>query len=159
MISSLTYQLLVPNKYTAYATVLFLIKFRKVNNKAKPADLNQYFKQEYLEKMEFISKMYRGDEIKSDTYNKYLSDTEYNEIAKKTEITICEHNSKEFSVDEEVKIDFDIKNAQTINLSIYEINTENYYLLKKAPLNSLINVEGIIASKSIDIKIEECENP
>ena len=78
MISSLTYQLLVPNKYTAYATVLFLIKFRKVNNKAKPEDLNQYFKQEYLEKMEFISKMYRGDEIKSDTYNKYLSDSEYN---------------------------------------------------------------------------------
>ena len=31
---------------------------------AKPEDLNQYFKQEYLEKMEFISKMYRGDEIK-----------------------------------------------------------------------------------------------
>ena len=44
-------------------------------------------------------------------------------------------------------------------ISIYEINTENYYLDKKAPLNSLINVEGIIASQTMDIKIEGGENP
>ena len=130
-----------------------------IYNKAKIEDFNKYFKQEYLEKIEFIAKMYKGEEIKSDTYNKYLKDYEYEEIAKKTEITICEYNPKEFKVDEEVKLDFDLKNVKTLNLSIYEINTENYYLEKKGPINSLINFEGIIASESIDIKIEEGENP
>ena len=128
-------------------------------NKAKPEDFNKYFKQDYLEKLEYISKMYRGEEVKSDIYSKYLKDNEYEEIAKKTEITICEHNPKEFKLDEEIKLDFDFKNIKEINLSIYEINTENYYLEKKAPLNSLINVEGIIASKTKDIKIEGGENP
>ena len=130
-----------------------------IYDKAKPEDFNKYFKQEYLEKMEFIAKLYKGEEIKSDTYNKYLNDSEYEEIAQKAEITICEHNPKEFKVDEEVKIDLDLKNIKTINISIYEINTENYYLQKKAPLNSLINVEGIIASKTMDINIEGGDNP
>ncbi len=128
-------------------------------NKAKPEDFNKYFKQDYLEKLEYISKMYKGEEVKSDIYSKYLKDSEYEEISKKTEISICEHNPKEFKLDEEIKIDFDFKNIKEINLSIYEINTENYYLEKKAPLNSLINVEGIIASKTKDIKIEGGENP
>ena len=128
-------------------------------DKAKPDDFNKYFKQSYLEKIECISKMYKGETIKSETYNQFFKDSEYDEIAKKTEITICEHNPKEFKVDEDVKIDFDFKNTKEINLSIYEINTENYYLEKKAPLNSLINVEGIIASKTMDIKIEGGENP
>ena len=130
-----------------------------IYNKAKPGDFNKYFKQDYLEKLEYIAKMYRGEIVKFDTYTKYLKEKEYQEISKKIEITICEHNKKEFKVDEDVKIDFDFKNVKEINLSIYEINTKNYYLEKKAPINSLINVEGIIASKSMDIKIEGGENP
>ena len=162
------------NNYTSNLINIPNINFEEINkhkfienllidffiyNKAKPEDFQKYFKQEYLEKMEFIAKMYRGEEIKSEEYNKYLTNTEYDEIAKKTEITICEHNKKEFNVDEEVKFDFELKNVQILNFSIYEINTENYYLNKKAPLNSLINVEGIISSQNLDIKIEGCENP
>ena len=130
-----------------------------IYNKAKKEDFSKYFKLKYLEKIEYISKIYKGEEVKLDEYNKYLTYDEYEEICKKTELTLCEHNPKEFKVDEEVKVDFDFKNTKEINLSIYEINTENYYLEKKAPLNSLINVEGIIASKSMDIKIEGGENP
>ena len=98
--------------------------------------------------------MYKGEEVKYEIISNYLSKIEYEEITKKTEITICEHNPKEFKIDEEVKIDFDFKNTKSINVSIYEINTENYYLEKKAPLNSLIDIEGIISSQSMDIKIE-----
>ena len=130
-----------------------------IYNKSKPEDFSKFFKLKYLEKIEYISKLYKGEEVKLDEYNKYLTYDEYEEIRKKTELTLCEHNPKEFKVDEEVKIDFDFKNTKEINLSVYEINTENYYLEKKAPLNSLINVEGIIASKSMDIKIEGGENP
>ena len=130
-----------------------------INDKAKLSDFDSYFKQDYLDKLECKSKMYKGETINSDVCRKHFSDSEYKELVKKTEITICEHNPKQFKIDEEVKIDFDFKNIKEINLSIYEINTENYYLEKKAPLTSLINVEGIIASKTMDIKIEGGENP
>ena len=130
-----------------------------IYGKAKPEDFNKYFEQDKLEKLEIISKLYKGEEVKADSYNKYLNDSEYQEILKKTEITICEHNSKEFNINDEVKIDFDFKNVKEINVSIFEINTENYYVVKQAPLTSLINIEGIIASKTMDIKIEGGENP
>ena len=127
--------------------------------KAKPEDFKDYFKHDYLKKLEYIAKMYKGEEVKADEYSKYLTNPEYEELVKKIELTICEHNPKEFRIEEEVKIEFDFKNTKSINVSIYEINTENYYLIKKTPLNSLINVEGVIASKTFDVKIEGGENP
>ena len=130
-----------------------------MNNAAKIDDFKNYFKLDYLKKIEYISKMYKGEEIKPDEFNKYLPNDEYEEIVKKIELTICEHNPKEFKIEEDVKIDFIFKNTKSINISIYEINTENYYLTKKTPLNSLINVEGVIASHTLNIKIEGGENP
>ena len=103
--------------------------------------------------------MYKGEEVKPDQYSKYISNNEYEEIVKKIELTICEHNPKEFKIEDDVKIDFDFKNTKSINISIYEVNTENYYLTKKTPLTSLINVEGVIASQTLDVKIEGGENP
>ena len=130
-----------------------------IYNKAKPEDFKDYFKHDYLKKLEYISKMYKGEEIKTEEYSSYLSKAEYEEIVKKIELTICEHNPKEFKLEEDVKIEFDFKNTKSINVSIYEINTENYYLTKKSALTSLINVEGVIASETLDIKIEGGENP
>ena len=127
--------------------------------KAKPDDFKDYFKQDYLKKLELISKMYKGEEVKPDEYSNYLSNEEYEKLVKEIKLTICEHNPKEFQIEEEVKIDFDFKNTKSINISIYEINTENYYLTKKTALTSLINVEGVIASQAFDIKIDGGENP
>ena len=42
--------------------------------------------------------MYKGEDMKFDDYLKYLSNKEYEEICKKTELTLCEHNPKEFKV-------------------------------------------------------------
>ena len=130
-----------------------------VLNKAKIEDFKNLFKENYLEKLDCISKMLKGENVKSEIFSKYFDKNEYEELVKKTELRILEHNKKEFKIDEKVEIDFYFKNIKSINLSIFEINTENYYLSKKAPLNSLINIEGIIASQTLDIKIEGGENP
>ena len=130
-----------------------------IYGKTTPEELELFFDIDKLKKLEITSKLYKGEEIKADCYSKYLKDSEYEEILKKTEITICEHNAKEFKIDDEVKIDFNFKNVKEININIFEINTENYYVEKQAPLTSLINIEGIIASKTMDIKIEGGENP
>ena len=72
--------------------------------KAKPEDFKDYFKHDYLKKLEYIAKMYKGEEVKADEYSKYLTNPEYEELVKKIELTICEHNPKEFKIEEEVKI-------------------------------------------------------
>ena len=135
-----------------------LIEFLYLN-KAKKDNLNAFLKNDYIEKINLIAELYKGEEISSEKYKEYLGDSEYDEIVKKTEMTICEYNPKEFKINEDIKIDIDFKNIKSINVSTYEINTENYYLETKAPLNSLFNIEGIIASNNMDIKIEGGENP
>ena len=62
-------------------------------------------------------------------------------------------------MNEDIKIDLDIKNIRSINASIYEINTEKYYLEKKEEINGSLDIDGLIASKNYDIKIEGTENP
>ena len=128
-------------------------------NKAQKDNFSPFFKVDYLEKINIIAQLYKGEEISSEKYKDYLKDSEYDKIVKRTEMTICEHNPKEFKINEDIKIDIDFKNIKSINISIYEINTESYYLETKAPLNSLFNIEGIIASNNMDIKIEGGENP
>ena len=130
-----------------------------VLNKAQKDDFSSFFKKDYIDKINLIADLYKGKEISSEKYKEYLKDSEYDEILKRTEMTICEHNPKEFKINEDIKIDIDFKNIKSINISIYEINSENYYLETKAPLNSLFNIEGIIASNNMDIKIEGGENP
>ena len=112
-------------------------------NKAQKDNFSPFFKKDYLEKINLIAQLYKGEEISSEKYKNYLNNSEYEDIVKKTEMTICEHNPKEFKINEDIKIDIDFKNIKSINISIYEINSENYYLETKAPLNSLFNIEGI----------------
>ena len=153
-IPSIEFRDIIQHKFIENLLIDFFL-----NDKAKPTDFKSFFKQDYLKKLEYIAKMYKGEEVKPDEYSKYISNNEYEEIVKKIELTICEHNPKEFKIEDDVKIDFDFKNTKSINISIYEVNTENYYLTKKTPLTSLINVEGVIASQTLDVKIEGGENP
>ena len=112
-----------------------------------------------LERLYYISRLLRGEESLSPIIDKYITYGEYSSLAQKKEITICEHNTKEFKINEDIKIDLEIKNIRDINISIYEINTENYYLEKKQELDGLIDIEGLISSQKFDIKIEGTENP
>ena len=116
----------------------------------KKADINtfkKYIEENYLEKYLYKAQILTGE---ISTYNdKLMSKMEYEDLCKSVEITICPHNKKCFKIDEPVILDLDIKNVPNLTLSIFTINTENYYLDKKQPITSLINVEGLLTSSEM----------
>ena len=122
------------------------IEYFFINKKATTKNFDKYLSSHYLEREYFKAEILRGDDVKYNpsTHAQYISKDEYESLCKKVEITICEHNKKNFAIDEDVTIDFDIKNVNNLSISIYEINTENYYLNKKQAITSLIVVEGLI---------------
>ena len=130
-----------------------------IKEKATIENFSEYYKDKYLNKIFYISKLLKGEESLSPIDDKYLTYSEYCELANKKEITICGHNPSEFQINEDIKIDLQIKNIKVINISIYEINTENYFLEKKTFIDGSINIEGLIASQIFDVKIEGGENP
>ena len=122
----------------------------------KKADINtfkNYIKEDYLEKYLYKAQILTGE---ISTFNeKFMSKKEYEDLCKLAEITICPHNKKCFEIDEPVILDLDIKNIPNLTLSIFTINTENYYLDKKQPITSLINVEGLLTSSEMIFNYNE----
>lgn len=122
------------------------LKYFFMNKKATQNNFDKYLSREYLDKEYFKACILRGDNIQYNPsiHSNIISKEDYEKLCKKAEITVCPHNKQVFTVEEDVKIDLDIKNVNTMSMSIYEINTENYYLNKKMPITSLIVVEGLI---------------
>ena len=143
-----------PQQFIEQLLIDFFI-YTKVNMN----DFKDYFDENLLKRLFYIAKLLKGEESLSPMDDRYITYSQYCDLAKKQEITICEHNPKKFEIEKEVKIDFDIKNIKNINVNIYEINTENYFLEKKTDIDNSINIEGLIADKNYDIKIEGTENP
>ena len=115
-----------------------------LNNLIKYEELLEYFTEFYL-KTEYLTACLLKGEV-NDEFEKILGLPQYEQLIKKTEITICQHNPTSFKIDQPVILDIDIKNVQTLYIKIFEINTENYYYSKKITINSGMSLEGLIAT-------------
>lgn len=58
-------------------------------------------------------------------------------------IKICDFNKKIFSHGEEVKIFIEMKNIQKMEVKIFEILTENYYLNFKKSFDDNMDLDGM----------------
>ena len=106
------------------------------HDKAKIENFIEYMDSNILGRLYHISRLLRGEESSlSSIDDKYITYDQYCTLAKKKEINLCEHNPTEFKINEEIKIDLEIKNIKNIHVSIYEINTENYFLDKKTEID------------------------
>ena len=98
-----------------------------MNKKATQNNFDKYLSREYLDREYFKACILRGDNVQYNPslHSNIISKDNYEQLIKKAEITVCSHNKQIFSVDEDVKIDLDVKNVNSMSMSIYEINTEN----------------------------------
>ena len=103
-----------------------------------------YFDANYLKNEFFKAKIYKGEE--SEEMIKFFGSSEYENIIKETKITLCSHNKTSFEINEPVMLDLDLKNIQTLFIKIFEINAENYYYSRKAPIDNTISLEGLITT-------------
>ncbi len=97
----------------------------------------------YLQKIYHQCLVQKGEENEESI--KLLGQSEYEKLINKTEIKICKHNKENFSIEEEVQLDLDIKNVQTLFIKIFEINTENYYYTQKQTFDTSLSLEGLVA--------------
>ena len=98
---------------------------------------------QFLKKIYYTTKFLNGDEEVTKTNN--LSLNEINDLMNKIILEICPHNKEKFLIDEDIILDLDIKNIQTLFVKIYEINTENYYYNHQSEnFDNTISVEGIL---------------
>jgi hypothetical protein len=122
---------------TNYLTHFF--RFDNISMEKFKNNINDKF----LKNIYYTTKFLNGDEEVTKTNN--LSLNEINDLMNKIILEICPHNKEKFLIDEDIILDLDIKNIQTLFVKIYEINTENYYYNHQSEnFDNTISVEGIL---------------
>ena len=104
--------------------------------------LAKYFNENYIKRFYSKMKFYAGDE--EPLKDKILSSSEINELMDEIILTIFDYNKEEFKINEDIELNIEIKNIQTLYVNIYEINTENYYYSNKSNFDPNISLEGIM---------------
>ena len=77
-------------------------------------------------------------------WTRFLSPAEYAEISKRVELRFAPTNRRWFSSGDPVAIEVDVKNVPTLLVKIYRINCWNYYRSKGRPVNTDIDLDGLV---------------
>ena len=129
----------INNIVSTYLQHFFLHEKRTV------IEFSEYLKNDFVNKEYQKALIFRGEE-NEEVIKLLFGNNYYENILRKVEISICNHNKRKFDVTETVKIEVDLKNVQTLFVKIFEINTENYYYTKSCEISSSISLEGLIAT-------------
>ncbi|CAD8054414.1 unnamed protein product [Paramecium sonneborni] len=108
----------------------YLIKYLEKNDEL--AILEQYMETKYLKKIQARVKNYKIF---------ILSNQEIEEMNLSKLLTICSFNQMYFKHGDLVKLYVELKNIPKLNIKIFELNSENYYLQKQQQLDTSINLD------------------
>lgn len=85
----------------------------------------------YLKQLEVKVKLMTG--VKCDEATDFLSHNELTLLKNKREIKISERNQNTFRAEDDVFISLTLKNIQTLQIKVYELNLAKEYLTNNSP--------------------------
>ena len=107
---------------------------------------SEYINDNFLKQQFAEAKIVNGLGDPEEWYS-LLSPTEYQRIKDRVDIDFVSTNQTVFKPNDEVAIELNVKNVKTMLVKVFELNTENYYKQKLRPLNTDINLDGLLANK------------
>ncbi len=113
---------------------------------AKNTDaFSSYFKPEYLRQVFAETKLLEGigDE---ERWYKMLSASQRQALRDSTQLRLSVENPRTFAADQPTKLRVDVKNVDELVVRIYEINTESYYRTHSRPIDTDIDLDGLVAT-------------
>lgn len=81
------------------------------------------FESHYLKSIEERVAIYTSDDLT----NLNVDLKKYQQVSQEVQVRFLESNQEQFKVAEEVKLQVELKNIQTLYVKIFEFNTETYY--------------------------------
>ena len=73
-----------------------------------------------------------------------LTPEEYRQLKERVDLDFVATNRETFSVNDPVAIEVFVKNVPTLIVKVFEINAENFYRQKLQPLDTDINLDGLV---------------
>ena len=84
-----------------------------------------------------------------------LPPSKYQQLKERIDLDFEYANKRLFGADEAVGLDLLVKNVKTLIVKVYEINTRNYYRENLRPIDTSINLDGLVANEESTQKYSE----
>jgi hypothetical protein len=113
-----------------------------------------YLQREFLDRIWAQTKILYGLGPESTWYAK-LSATEQQELRERVELRFAPHNPLQFSTDEAVGLEVELKNVDQLMVRIYEINSLNYYRDHSQPPGTDIDLDGLVPNQQRQLNFSQ----
>ncbi len=125
-----------------------------LENAESTKEFDAFLRPEYLRRVFAETKLMRGVGDQ-DRWYAMLGNEQRQAIRDSVELRLSPTNPPLFSPNEPTSLTIDIKNVNDLVLRIYEINTPAYYLTHDQPLDTDIDLDGLVASHETTLKFAQ----
>ncbi|NQT38157.1 MAG: hypothetical protein HQ581_11745, partial [Planctomycetes bacterium] len=84
-----------------------------------------------------------------------LPAAQYKALKERIDLDFAPTNKERFADDEPVSLDLEVKNVGTLIVKVFEINTRNFYRQNLAPVDTDINLDGLVANEEKTYQYED----
>lgn len=113
-----------------------------------------YIRESYLKRLFARTKIENGIGD-AETWYAMLDPGEYPDLKARVDIRFAPENPRFFQADEPVSLELDIKNVQTLIIKVYAINTFNYYQAHGKPVDTAINLDGLVPGEERVVRYQD----
>ncbi len=105
----------------------------------------QFLNRDYLERVFAETKILYGIGDAATWYGK-LPPGDQKQIRERIEVRFSPQNHHQFSADDSVGLDVELKNVEQLIVKIYKINTLSYYRNHNTPISTSVDLDGLVAN-------------
>ena len=84
-----------------------------------------------------------------------LTPDQYRRLQKRVDLDFVDTNVREFAPADDVSLELDIKNVETLIVKVFELNTLNYYRDQAREVNTDVNLDGLVPNFERTVKSDE----
>lgn len=121
----------------------YLTKF--LVDAANPKEFEPYINDIYLQHLFAEVKIVNGLGD-ADQWASQLPPAQFQALKERVDLDFAYTNKSKFALNEPVKLDLFVKNAGTLIVKVFEINTQNYYREQLREVDTDINLDGLVAN-------------
>lgn len=108
-----------------------------------------YLREDYLKPLYAEAKILADPARDIERLASMLSPQAFQALKDRVDIEFAYTSNEYFTPGQPVRLDVDIKNVEKLIVKVYEINTLNYYRQQGRPLDTTLNLDGLVPNREI----------
>jgi hypothetical protein len=110
------------------------------------AEFKEFIEEDYLKEVFAETKILAGVGDMEQWYSMLDNPSKYQRLKERVDIEFAPTNKKYYGPDDDVSLQVYVKNVEKLIVKVFELSTTNYYRDKKSPIDTAIDLDGLVAN-------------